>query len=140
MDVGTQRLSHLSSSNIGDGVQRQTVVELIIVQEILLDAVDDQVQEIVGFVQKQGDGEVADLLFRVFCRRDEIDSLEVTKVDVPSEYVDVQELFVSSAKVFAAVVWPRGWYLADILFLVVPIQIAIFKPVSDGTMMPGGGV
>ena len=63
MDVGTERLSHLTPSNIGDSMKRQAVVELVIVQEILLDAVYNQMQKVVGLVEKQSDGEISNLLF-----------------------------------------------------------------------------
>lgn len=43
-------------------------------------------------VQEECHGEVADLLFGVLVRRDEVDGLEVAKVDIPAENVNVQEL------------------------------------------------
>lgn len=70
-------------------MQRETVVELIVIQQVLPDAVNNQVQEFVFLVEEEGDGEVSNLFFRVFGRRDEVDGFEVSEIDVPSENVYV---------------------------------------------------
>lgn len=89
MDLCTQGLAHLPSSDVGDGVQRQAVVQLVVVEKVLPYAVHDEMQELVFLVEEQSHGQVADLLLGVLVRRDEVDRLEVAKVDVPSEDVDV---------------------------------------------------
>lgn len=98
MDLSTQGLSHFPTTNVRNRVESQAVEQLVVIQQVLSYAVDDQVQELVLLVQEQGHGEVANLLFRVFVRRDEVDRLEVAEVDVPSEDVDVEELRQASAQ------------------------------------------
>lgn len=44
------------------------------------------------FVEEEGHGEVADLLLGVFGRGDQVDGLEVAKVDIPAKDVDVEQL------------------------------------------------
>ena len=52
VDLCTQCLSQLLATDVRDRVQRQAVVELIVVQQVLPDAVNDQVQQFVFFVEE----------------------------------------------------------------------------------------
>lgn len=81
-------------------------------QQILPYAVHDKMKQLMLFVQKQRDSQVSDLLLTVLIRTDQIDSLEVSEVNVPSEYVDVQQ--------FAHVFLP-----------VVPVQISVLEFLPD---------
>lgn len=45
------------------------------------------------FVEEKRHGEIPDLLFRVFVGRYEADGLEVAKVDVPSQNIDIKQLW-----------------------------------------------
>jgi len=100
MYIPTQRLPHLPPSYIGNSMQCQTIEQLIILQQILPDAIHNQVKQLMLLVQKQGNRQIANLLFRVLVRTDQVDRLQVSEVDVPSENVDVQQL----ADIFLAVV------------------------------------
>lgn len=62
------------------------------VEKIFPYAVDDKMQELVLLMEKQRHGQVADLLLRVLVGGDEVDCLEVPKVDIPPEDVDIEEL------------------------------------------------
>ena len=84
MYVPTQSLAHLSPTNICNGVQRQTIEQLIMTQQILSYAIHYQMKQLMLFVQKQRNSQVSDLLLTVLVRTDQIDSLEVSEVDVPS--------------------------------------------------------
>ena len=55
-------------------------------------------QKLMLFVQKECHREITNLLFRIFGGRDEVDGLEVAKVDVPAEDVYVQKLAKASAR------------------------------------------
>lgn len=112
MDLSAQGFAHFSASDIGNGMQRQTVEQLIVVKEVLANTVDDEVQKLVLLVEKQGHGQISNLLLRVLVGRDEVHGLEVTKVDVPSQDVDVQEF-------------------ADIFLLVVAAEAAVLELLSD---------
>lgn len=92
MHLVAQGLAHFSSADIGYCVQGQAVEQLIVVEEVLSYAVDDQVEELVLLVQEEGHGQVADLLFGVLVGGDEVDGFEVAKVDIPTENINVQEL------------------------------------------------
>lgn len=50
MNICAQGLSQLLAADVGNRMQCQTVVELIVVQQVLSDTVDDQVEELVFFV------------------------------------------------------------------------------------------
>jgi len=62
-------------------------------------------------VEEESYGEITDLLFGVLVRGNEIDRLEVTEVDVPTEDVYIQEL-------------------ADVFLLVVAAEVSIYTEVS----------
>jgi hypothetical protein len=70
-------------------MQGQTVEKFVVVEEVLPDAVDDQMKQLMLLVEEQGHGEVPDLLLGVLVRRDEIDCLEMAEVDVPTEDIYV---------------------------------------------------
>jgi hypothetical protein len=108
MHFCTQRLSQLLAADIRNRVQRQTVVELIVVEQVLPYAVDDEVYQLVLLVQEQSNSEISDLLLRVLGGRDEVDGFEMSKIDVPPENVDVQQL-------------------ADVFLLLVAVEPAIPK-------------
>lgn len=92
MYVGTQRLSHLLASDIGNCMQGQAVVKLIVIQKVLPYAVDHKVKEFVLLVQEEGNGKISYLFLGVFGRRNQIDGLEVSEVDIPSQNIYVKEL------------------------------------------------
>ena len=97
MNLSAQSFSHLPTSHIGNGMQGQAVVELVVIEQILADAIDDEMKQLMLFVQEQGDCQVSDLFFRVFVGRDEVDCFQVPKVHGVSQDVDVQQLRDSSA-------------------------------------------
>jgi hypothetical protein len=107
VDFRAQGLAQLFATDVRNGVQCQAVVQLIVVHEVFPDAVDDQVYQLVLLVQEEGNGEVSDLLLRVFGRRDEVHCLEVSEADVPTENVYIEEL-------------------ADVFLLLVAIETAIW--------------
>jgi hypothetical protein len=84
VDLPAERFSHFPATNVCDGVQRKTVEQLIVVQQILPDAVENEMQKLVLLVQKQRHGKVANLFLRVLGCRDELDGFEMPKVDIPS--------------------------------------------------------
>ena len=100
MYIPAQSLPHLPPSNIGNSMQCQTIEQLIILQQILPDAIHDQVKQFMLLVQKERHRQIANLLLRVLVRTDQVDCLQVSEVDVPPEDVYVQQL----AHVFLAVV------------------------------------
>ncbi len=100
MYIPAQSLPHLPPSNIGNSMQGQTIEQLVILQQILPDAIHNQVKQLMLLVQEQRDRQIANLLLRVLVRTDQVDCLQVSEVDVPSEDVDVQQL----ADVFLAMV------------------------------------
>ena len=107
-------------------MKRQAIEELIVAHQILPYAVDNQMQEFMLFMQEERDGEVADLFFGVLVRRDEINSLQMPEVDIPPQYVYVQQL----ANIFLSVVAIEvpilellpyvGQLLIDSLFFQIP--------------------
>jgi len=112
VNFARQRLSKLSTADVGHRMQCQAVVQLIMIQQVFPNTVDDQVKQLVLFVQEQGNSQIPNLLFGVFIRRDEIDSLEVTKVDIVSLDVNVEEL-------------------AHIFLLLVPVEISRLELLSN---------
>lgn len=79
-------------------------------------------QEVVLFVEEERDSQVTNLFFRVLCCRDEVDSFEVAKIDIPPKDVDIKKLPAKFSK------WNGGngvkslvTYLADILLLMIPV-------------------
>jgi len=135
VDFGAKRLAQLLAADVRNGMQRQAVVELVVVQQVLADAVDHQMEELVLLVQEQRDGEVADLLLRVLGGRDEVHGLEVAKVDVPAEDVDVQQL-QPSAKPPGRCGGAR--YLAHVFLLLVAIEAAVWSGPGQRSRLPGG--
>ncbi len=112
MYVPTQSLAHLSPADICNSVQRQTIEQLIMTQQILPYTVHYQMKQLMLFMQKQGNGQISDLLLTVLIRTDQIDSLKVSEVNIPPQYVDVQQF-------------------AHVFFLVVPVEISIFELLPD---------
>lgn len=64
------------------------------------------------FVQEEGNSQVPDLLLTILIRTDQIHSLKVSEVDIPSQYVDVQQL-------------------AHVFLLMVSVQISILELLPD---------
>ena len=54
-----ERFSHLASSNIGDRVKRQAIVDFVIRIEVFSDGVDYKTEEVRVLVHEQGDSQVA---------------------------------------------------------------------------------
>ena len=73
-------------------MQGQAVKQFVVVEKVFPYAVHNEMQELVLLVKKQRHGQITDLLFGVLVGRDEVDGLEVPKVDVPPEDVDIKEL------------------------------------------------
>jgi len=65
-------------------------------------------QELMLLMQKQRYSQIANLLLRVFIRTDQIDGLQMPKVHVPSQYIDIQQL-------------------ANVFLLVVSIEVSILE-------------
>lgn len=84
MYISTQSLSHFPSAYVGNRMQSKAVEQLIDVQQVFSYAVDNQWEQLVLLVEEKGHGEVANLLFGVFVRRDEVDSFEMAEVHVPA--------------------------------------------------------
>ena len=57
-------------------------------------------KQFVLLMQEQRHSQVPDLLLRVFVRTDEVDCFQVSEVDIPPQYIDVQQL----ADIFLAVI------------------------------------
>ena len=112
MYIATQGFSHFSATDIRDRMKGETIVKFVVVQQILSDAVHDQVQELMLLVEEECNSEVTYLLFRVLGRGDEVDSFQVSKVDIVSLYIDVEKL-------------------AHIFFLLVAIQLFALEFLSD---------
>lgn len=67
------------------------------VEKILFDRVDDEMEKVVFFVEKECYSEIAYLFFGVFCGGNEVDGFEVAKVDVPAKDVDIKKLCAAAA-------------------------------------------
>ena len=70
-------------------MQRKAIVELIVIRQILPNAVHNQMQQLMIFVQEQRDRQVPYLFLRVLVRGYQVHSLKVSKVDIPPQDVDV---------------------------------------------------
>lgn len=92
MHIRTQRLSHFPTADVGNSMQSKAIVEFIMIKEILFDAIDNKMQKFVLLVEEEGNSKIADLLFRIFSRRYQVQCFKVAKVDVPSENIDVEQL------------------------------------------------
>ena len=78
------------------------------------------------FVEEESNSKIAYLFFGIFSRRDEVDSFEVPKVDIPAKNVDVKELPRTS--VVAPLASPklaRPSHLADIFLPLVSVKASI---------------
>lgn len=92
MNLTSQRLAQLLTTNIGNRVQRQTVIQLMMIQKVLPDTVHNQMEQLMLLMQEERHGQVPDLLLRVFRRRDEIHRFKMTKIDIVALDVDVKQL------------------------------------------------
>jgi hypothetical protein len=110
-------------------MQRQAVEQLIVIQQILPNAVNHQMQKLVFLVQEQRHGKVANLFFGVLGCRDEVDGFEMPKVDVPAQDVYVEELMQSQSEIPALSASSRT-HFADVFLLVISAQVAICTDVS----------
>jgi hypothetical protein len=74
------------------------------------------------FVEEKCHRKVSNLFLGIFVRRDEIDSFEMTKIDIPSEDIYVEKLGeMSTVKILN-----RGSsHLADIFLLVVATEVSV---------------
>ena len=90
MHSGSERIAHCTSTDVCNGMKSQAIVELIVVLEILSYAIDDKVDELMLFVEKQRDRQISYLLLREFGGGYEVDSFEVTEIKVPAQDVDVK--------------------------------------------------
>jgi hypothetical protein len=129
VNIATQGLSHLSASDIRNGMKSQAIVKLIDAHKILPNTIDNQMEEFVLLVEEERHGEISNLLLRVFGCGDQVDGFEVTKVDVPAENIDVQQLFGSVA--ISAFNRRSVAYLADVFLLGVAVQAAVPEFLPD---------
>ena len=90
MNIRSQGFAHGVASNIGNCMQRETIVELIMVHEVFPDTVYDKMKQLMFFVKEERNGEVSNLLFRELLRRNQVDGFEMAKVEVPAEDVNVK--------------------------------------------------
>lgn len=58
VDVLRESFGHLLAADVGDGVQRETVAELVVVVQVLSYRVDDETKKVRVLVHEQRDGEV----------------------------------------------------------------------------------
>lgn len=65
--------------------------------EILFDTIDDKMQKVVLLVQEESNGEVTNLFLGVFGSGNEVDSFEMTEIDIPTEDIDVEKLLTSAS-------------------------------------------
>lgn len=112
VDFAPQCLSEFPATHISHRMQRQTIVQLIMIQHVLPNTVNDKMEELMLLVQEQGHGQVPDLFLGVFVRRDEIDGLEVAEVDVVALNVDIEQF-------------------AHVFLLLVAVQAAGLELLSD---------
>lgn len=112
MHVRTEGFTHLSASDIGHRMQRQAIIQLIHIEQVLPDTVDDQVEELMLLVEEQGNGQISNLLFGIVLGRDQVDGLEVTEIHIVTLDIDVQQL-------------------ADVFLLLVAIQVPVFELLPD---------
>jgi hypothetical protein len=75
------------------------------------------------FVEEKCHGKVSNLFLGIFVRRDEIDSFEMTKIDIPPEDIYVEKLGEMSIE---KRVNKGGSHLADIFLLVVATEISVW--------------
>ena len=74
------------------------------------------------FVKEKCHGKVSNLFLGIFVRRDEIDSFEMTKIDVPPEDIYVEKL----GEMSIGKILNRGCsHLADIFLLVVATEVSV---------------
>jgi hypothetical protein len=59
MDVHGESLRHLLPTDIGDGMEGETVVDLVVVVEVLSDGVDYESDELRVLVHEKGESEVS---------------------------------------------------------------------------------
>lgn len=125
VNLAAQGLAHLPATDIGNRMEGKAVEELVVVEEVLSYAVDDQMQEFVLLVEEKRHGEVANLLLRVLVGRDQVDRLEMAKVDVPPQNVDVEKLYAQSGH--ALYEPPETTNLADVFLLVISAQVTVCR-------------
>jgi hypothetical protein len=65
-----------------------------VVHEIFPYAIYDEVQQLVLFVQEERHRQVSNLLLGILLGGDEVDGLEVAKVDIPSEDIYIKKLLL----------------------------------------------
>lgn len=58
MDVLTQRFRHLCSSNIGDSMKRQAIVDLVVLIEVLSNRIDNEAEKVRVLVHQQRHGKI----------------------------------------------------------------------------------
>ena len=81
-------------------------------------------QKFVLLVKEQRDSEISDLLFRIFGRRDEVHRFEMSEIDVPTEYIYVEQLLKLAWMLEPD--WQNS-YLADVFLFLIAVQAAIWK-------------
>lgn len=91
MNLRSQRLTELFTTNISHGMQRQAVVQFMVIKQILSDTIHDQMEQLMLFMQEQCHRQIPNLLLRVLGRRDEIHSLEMAEIHIISLNVDIEQ-------------------------------------------------
>jgi hypothetical protein len=74
------------------------------------------------FVEEKCHSKVSNLFLGILVRRDEIDSFEMTKIDIPPEDIYVKKLEEMS---IVKVLNRGGSHLADIFLLVVTTEVSV---------------
>lgn len=113
MDVLAQRFCHLRSTNIGDSMKGQAVVDLVILVQVLPYRVDDKTKKVGVLVHQQCDCEISlatvtdrdtwpllehqgrethDLLLAVLVARNQIDRLHMSNVHFVAQNVRIEHL------------------------------------------------
>jgi hypothetical protein len=92
MHIAAERLAHLSPANICNCMESQTVVEFIVVHQILAYAVDNQMNKLMLLMEEESDGKVTNLFLRVLGGGDQIYGFQMAKVDIESVDLNVQKL------------------------------------------------
>jgi hypothetical protein len=119
MDVLAQRFCHLRSTNIGDSVKGQAVVDLVILVQVLPYRVDDKTKKVGVLMHQQRDCEISlatvtdrdtwpllehrglethDLLLAVLVARNQIDRLHMSNVHFVAQNVRIEHLCDISTK------------------------------------------
>lgn len=112
MNIRSQSLTHLPPTNISNSMQRQAIIQLIIIQQVLPNTINNQMQQLMLLMQKQRNGQIPNLLFRILGTRNQIHSLKMSEIHIISLDIDIEQL-------------------ANVFLLLVPVQTATLELLSN---------